>query len=756
MTEPASPRSRPSAACCPLTCSQAAHRHRHRRPGRHRLPPRCRRNGPGGSQPVLDLPGRRVAQLPRPARPAPRDGPGHRPHPRKLAAHRRSANSASAGCLLPPPAASPLTARPSRSATVGAGAHPPARLGRRPRQPHPRRARRRRARPAVAACRNTSTAATAHLWALAVQRPAAAACCATPPPSSGPRTWSSTSRRCSTARCSPTSCCCTCSATSPASRPSAQTAVPADCWLERWRTARHRVRHPRPRACSATASSRAIEALGTGFLSTPPTRDCSRARRRRTSQLSEDYHHALLRLVYRLLFLLRRRGPRRPARPGRRPAGRTQRYAEYFSTARLRRIAPARRGGTRTPTCGEACTLVLDGLGREDGRPELGLPALGGLFDHEPARHRCNGCQLANDALLTAVRSPVRRPRPCRRATARASTTATSAPRNSAASTSRCSNGPPPRPGRQRTFTLQTLRRQRTQDHRLLLHADLADRLPARHGPRPAARRSRAAADDPTGRAARAHRLRPGLRLRALPRRRRPPHRQPARHRPNRRPRADTGRRHLRRLQRGRRPLHLRRRRQPDGRRTGQGLASGSKPSSPAGHCPSSTPTSRSATPARRRRRPCSPTASPTPRSSRSKATTRSGPPRSRRRNKAEREAARRRKNCSPTPVCGSPTPNSRRATSDHRRHPSYRWPTRTRPPAATRELEASPVLQRAREVADAWCAAFVWPKTADRSARRHPEGAGAARPRRRRPLLAETAPRSPGSPASTASSTGT
>ena len=84
--------------------------------------------------------------------------------------------------------------------------------------------------------------------------------------------------------------------------------------------------------------------------------------------------------------------------------------------------------------------------------------------------------------------------------------------------------------------------------------------------------------------AARRHRLRPGLRLRPLPRRRRPPHRQAPRRRGDRRARA-TRRRGPGSAARRRRPLHLRRRHQPDGRRAGQGLASGWKRWSPASRC---------------------------------------------------------------------------------------------------------------------------------------------------------------------------
>ena len=269
------------------------------------------------------------------------------------------------------------------------------------------------------------------------------------------------------------------------------------------------------------------------------------------------------------------------------------------------------------------------------------------------------------------------------------------------------------------TFTLDTARRQRAQDHRLLLHPHRAHRPPPRHRARPAPRRGRDARRDPEAAPARRHRLRPGLRLRALPRRRRPPDRQPPRRRPHRRDRPHPRRRPGRPARR-RRPLHLRRRRQPDGRRARQGQPlAGSPRTRPAARLPRRA-TSRSATRCSAPRPRCSPTASPTPRSRRS---TGDDKPTVDCLAQAQRSrSAPGRTTCSTTPASTSATRRSRRRVTERsptRAAGAAPSPTSPGPPSATRPA-GRPRPPAARRVADAWCAAFVWPKT-PRQPRRSP-----------------------------------
>src|SRR5262249_1086930 len=86
-----------------------------------------------------------------------------------------------------------------------------------------------------------------------------------------------------------------------------------------------------------------------------------------------------------------------------------ERYAAYFSSARLRRLARRHRGGRHTDLW-EGVQLVFDGLGTERGIPELALPGIGGIFESRsndgramPLDEPLAGAALPNGALLGAV-----------------------------------------------------------------------------------------------------------------------------------------------------------------------------------------------------------------------------------------------------------------------------------------------------------------------------------------------------------------
>jgi hypothetical protein len=172
-------------------------------------------------------------------------------------------------------------------------------------------------------------------------------------------------------------------------------AAPSGCWLEKWRTE------------AVTSGARALDqlrkgvqnaltALGTGFLRHP---DNVRLRENVDAKALRD---ALLRLVYRLLFVFVAEDREALLDPA---AGERERdaYARYFSSARLRRLARLRQGTAHGDQY-EALRIVLDALGTEGGRPELGLPGLGGLFSPSDADAPLDGLKLSNEALLTAVR----------------------------------------------------------------------------------------------------------------------------------------------------------------------------------------------------------------------------------------------------------------------------------------------------------------------------------------------------------------
>jgi hypothetical protein len=173
----------------------------------------------------------------------------------------------------------------------------------------------------------------------------------------------------------------------------------ASSWLERWRT------HAVEAGTRALGALRigvhdAIEVLGTGLLTHP-------ANTALRSDLDEgridagDLQRAILRLVYRLLFCFVAEDRDLLLDPVAPPDTR-QRYQDWFSTARLRRTAARRRGDNHADLW-QALTLVLDGLGKEEGCPQLGLPGLGGIFEDGPA-DVTTGAQLSNRHLLAAVR----------------------------------------------------------------------------------------------------------------------------------------------------------------------------------------------------------------------------------------------------------------------------------------------------------------------------------------------------------------
>ncbi|MFU8874345.1 Eco57I restriction-modification methylase domain-containing protein [Micromonospora sp. SL4-19] len=175
----------------------------------------------------------------------------------------------------------------------------------------------------------------------------------------------------------------------------AEGAAASTCWLEKWRTEAIST-GVRALEYHRDAVKNAITVLGTGFLKHPANGDL-----RRNLDVNA-FHAALLRLVYRLIFLFVAEDRDALHAPETSDATR-ERYVKYFSSVRLRRHALRRRGTTHGDLY-QALRIVLDALGSEDGRPELGLPGLGGLFDDSAADTPLRGGVLANADLLEAVR----------------------------------------------------------------------------------------------------------------------------------------------------------------------------------------------------------------------------------------------------------------------------------------------------------------------------------------------------------------
>lgn len=176
----------------------------------------------------------------------------------------------------------------------------------------------------------------------------------------------------------------------------ADTAV-AQCPLEAWREA-SKEQGTRARDKLRQGVEEALLALGQGFLSeaaNQPLRDVLA-----NGTLDRDaYFQQLLRLVYRLIFLLtiEERGLLHPADAN---LDAIKLYTDGYSLRRLRERARTRRAFDRYADLWDGLNPVFNGLAH--GQPLLALPALGGLFAEDQCPH-LDGSTLGNAALLEAV-----------------------------------------------------------------------------------------------------------------------------------------------------------------------------------------------------------------------------------------------------------------------------------------------------------------------------------------------------------------
>jgi len=174
---------------------------------------------------------------------------------------------------------------------------------------------------------------------------------------------------------------------------------PASCWLERWREeadklgerALHQLRE---------GVKKALGKIGSGLLDHPDNGALRTALA--TGELgTSDLNRALLRLVYRLLFWFVAEDRDLLLDPQASDTAK-QRYATYFSSARLRRLAIGRRH-SRHHDLLEQVRLIFDALGTEGGASPLALPGIGGIFEDGPLDEPLHGTRLTNTALLEAV-----------------------------------------------------------------------------------------------------------------------------------------------------------------------------------------------------------------------------------------------------------------------------------------------------------------------------------------------------------------
>ncbi|TYB36470.1 N-6 DNA methylase [Micromonospora sp. AP08] len=173
---------------------------------------------------------------------------------------------------------------------------------------------------------------------------------------------------------------------------------PSSCLLEAWRTEGAK-QGERALEQLRDGVEAALEILGTGFLDHP---DNAALRERIEVSLSlEDYKRSLLRLVYRLLFWFVAEDRDALLDPAAAPEAR-RRYDTYFSARRLRELALRRRHSGHGDLW-ESVRLVFEILGKESGNPTLGLPGIGGLYEPGALDVPIAEASLSNTALLRAV-----------------------------------------------------------------------------------------------------------------------------------------------------------------------------------------------------------------------------------------------------------------------------------------------------------------------------------------------------------------
>jgi hypothetical protein len=142
-----------------------------------------------------------------------------------------------------------------------------------------------------------------------------------------------------------------------------------------------------------------IEALGNGFLSDPANEDLRR--RLRDGELTlADFQHQLLRLVYRLLFLLVAEARGLVAAPDAEAVA-TQRYQRFYSINRLVEMARAQRG-TAHGDLWDGLRVVFAALAGPGSAP-LGLYGMGSYLWSPDAIGDLGPAALSNRHLLEAV-----------------------------------------------------------------------------------------------------------------------------------------------------------------------------------------------------------------------------------------------------------------------------------------------------------------------------------------------------------------
>ena len=187
---------------------------------------------------------------------------------------------------------------------------------------------------------------------------------------------------------------------------------PASCRLEQWAQEADK-QGTRVLGELREGVKKALETLGTGFISHP--KNVRLQENLRSGQLTTDeLHEQLLRVVYRLIFLFVAEDRTIAGVSLLHPPDNTEsghdargRYATYYSTARMREMAGHIKGSRHADLWRQLRLLVRALSGEERGaliRRQLALPALGSFLWAPGATTALNNCELTNYDLLEAIR----------------------------------------------------------------------------------------------------------------------------------------------------------------------------------------------------------------------------------------------------------------------------------------------------------------------------------------------------------------
>ena len=174
-----------------------------------------------------------------------------------------------------------------------------------------------------------------------------------------------------------------------------------DCPLERWYQDGVE-QGGRVRGRLRVGVEAALEAFGAGFLEHPKS-DKLRDDLASGRLSPEDYYRQLLRLVYRLLFLMVAEERRLLFVDGPAKAERQRLYTRWYAVEHLRGRAASRRGRDPHADLWQGMRATFDLFRQEEAAAELGLGALNGELFAIPSCMHLEGAHVRNDRLLDAL-----------------------------------------------------------------------------------------------------------------------------------------------------------------------------------------------------------------------------------------------------------------------------------------------------------------------------------------------------------------